>query len=342
MMLRLRIWILLGAAVALPCGLTPGQDQFGRSPEVLHRLPPIDLVPNAVAPPSLVETPIRMASDPMDFRMPQEILPPETPPLAKHKNGFFQKLSFTATEVFPDGSGGLGLTETQLYGAFALPAPTTESPLLLVPTWETTFVQSPDYATLPRQLYAAYFDLIWLPKITPKLTGIVSLTPGWYTDFEGDSSDGLRWTGRLAGRYDWSDDRLQILLGVLYLDRYYARVLPIAGVIWKPTDDWNLELVFPKAKLARRLGWGCGFENWAYLGGGFGGNDWSVLRSDGVQDLLVYRDWRITLGWEQKRDAGAGFGCEAGFVFYRDLEYVAAATAFKPDETFLLRGFLTF
>jgi hypothetical protein len=326
-----------------------------QSPGIIRALPPIDAEAPLVRLPA-VDTPFfrqppigepafRVASDPTILRSPEEVLAPPNlqltgPKLTSHKNTFFQKLSFTGTEVFPDGSDGLGIFETELFAAFALPAPTTETPLILIPSLEVDFVDSPSYASLPATLYAAYFDFMWLPKFGDRLQGVLSVAPGWYSDFEDGAEDSFRLTGRGIARYDWTPDRLQLVLGVAYLDRVHTRILPVAGVIWKPRDDWNLELVFPKAKIARRMTWGVDFEHWFYLGGGFGGDNWSVLNPSGTRDKLVMRDWRLTLGWERKMNGGAGFGFETGYVFSREFEYVSSGDVYKPDGTLLLRGFL--
>jgi hypothetical protein len=283
----------------------------------------------------------RLASDPREYRMPEDLLPTETPQLTSHKNGFFQRLSFTATEVFPDGGDGLGILETELFAAFALPAPTTDMPLVIVPTLETDFVDSPSYVALPAQLYSPNLDLMWLPKINPSLLGIFSVGAGWYSDFKG-SDDGFRLTGRAIARYDWTPDRVQLVLGVLYINRYHTKLIPAAGVIWKPNDDLNLEMTFPQAKLARRLRCGPGFENWVYLAGGFGGNSWSIVDAAGDPDVLILKDWRLMLGWEQKRDGGAGYRIEMGYVFSREIEFALTPVTFCPDATLLLRGGLTF
>lgn len=211
-----------------------------------------------------------LASDPSMIRPPEQVLALQGPSLTSHKQTFFQKLSFTGTQVFSDGSDGLGIFETELFAAFALPAPTTDTPLILIPTLEVDFVDSPSYATLPSTLYATYLDFMWLPKFGDRLQGVISVAPGWYSDFEGNSDDSFRLTGRGVARYDWTPDRLQLVLGVVYLGRVHTKILPVGGIIWKPSCDWNLELVFPKTKIARRLAWGPAHEHWAYLGFGFG------------------------------------------------------------------------
>jgi len=332
---------LQAAALALLALLALGRVGRAEQPDIIRQLPPVEAPESPLAWPATVGPPAFLASDPQEYRMPEDVLPPDTPPLATHKDGFFQKLSFTATEIFPDGGDGLGILETELFAAFALPAPTTDMPLVMVPTLEVQFPDSPPYAELPATLYGTYLDLIWLPRLSPRLQGILSIGAGCYSDFEGDD-DGFRLTGRGIVRYDWTPDRLQLVLGVLYINRYHTKLIPAVGAVWKPTDDLAFDLVFPQAKLAKRLRSGPGFENWAYLSGGFGGNSWSIVDAAGAADVLVLKDWRVMLGWEQVRDGGAGFRLEAGYVFEREIEFGLTQEFFYPDETVLARGVVTF
>jgi hypothetical protein len=320
--------------------ILPGAGR-AQPPDSVRPLPPIDEETQLVAPARPGSAEWLFASDPSEYRSPNEVLPDPTSHLTSHKNGFFQKLSFTGTQVFQDGSDGLGMFETELFAAFALPAPTTETPLILMPTLETHFLSGPTYVALPPRLYTTYLDFLWLPKVGQRLQGMLSVAPSWYSDFAGDDA-GFRWTGRAIARYDWIPDQLQFVLGVLYLDRFDYEFLPVGGIIWKPNDDWDFELVFPKAKIARRLGWGPDFENWVYLGGSFGGNDWSIATPGGVRELLIMKDWRLTLGWERKLNGGAGFSFEVGYVFQREFEFASTGAVYYPDDTLLLRGGLAF
>jgi len=333
--------LLHAAALALIALL--GASRSGRSdqPEIIRHLPPVDATESAWPWTSAGPSQTLLASDPREYRAPEDVLPLQPPGLTSHKNGFFQKLSFTATEVFADGGAGLGIFETELFAAFALPAPTTEMPLVIMPALDMQFPDSPAYAALPGTLYGPNLDLIWMPRCGPRLQGILSVGAGWYSDFEGQD-DGFRLTGRAIARYDWTPDQLQLVLGVLYINRYHTKLIPAAGVVWKPNDDLNFELVFPQLKLARRLTRGPGFENWVYLAGGFGGNSWSIVDTAGDPNVLILRDWRILVGWEQKRDGGAGFRFEAGYVFSREIEFAAQAITFHPDDTLLVRGGIAF
>ncbi len=321
------------------CGL--GRPCPAQPPGMIRHLPPIDAAASLLPPVAPDGPQAHLASDPREYQVPQDLLTPEPMALTSHKDGFFQKLSFTATEVFPDGSGGFGVLETELLAAFALPAPTTEMPLIIIPMFEAQFLDSPSYVELPATLYGPNLDLIWMPRIGPRLKGILSVGAGWYSDFAG-SDDGFRLTGRAIARYDWTPDRLQVVLGALYINRYDNKVIPAVGLIWTPSDDVNFELVFPQTKLARRLSWGPRSENWIYLGGGFGGNTWSIVDAAGDPDVLILHDWRITLGWEHKRNGGAKVGVEIGYVFSREIEFASQPGAFRPDSTFLARAIVAF
>jgi len=326
----------LCAAVAFAASAT------AQSPEIIRRLPPIELEP--VTPSEVSNTNLlhRFASDPSEYRTPEDVLVPDEPHLTSNKTGFFQKLSLTGTHIFRGGSDGVGITETELFAAFALPAPTTKSPLVLIPTLEMHFLDAPSFARLPSNLYATYFDFMWLPRFGERWKGMLSIAPGWYSDFESGSDDGFRFTGRGIARYYWVPETLEVILGVIYTNRLNNKVIPAAGLIWKPSDDLNFELVFPRAKIARRLSWGMGFENWVYVGGGFGGNTWAIGAPGGGQETLDMLDWRLTLGLERKTNGGAGARFEVGYVFARELEFASTATEVKLDDTLLLRGVVVF
>ncbi|NLF68024.1 MAG: hypothetical protein GX575_03105 [Candidatus Anammoximicrobium sp.] len=330
-------WPPAVAVLVLAAALLAGRGGRAEPPAVIHPLPPVDATSSRLPPAGADGPRALLASDPSEYRPPQDLLPSETPHLTAHKNTFFQKLEFTATEVLPDGGDGLGLLETELSLTLALPAPTTEMPLAIIPTLATTFVDSPASAPLPEQLYGANLDLIWLPKISPGLLGVLGIGTGWYSDFEGPD-DGFRLSGRAIVRYDWVPERMQLVAGVLYINRLNTKLIPAAGVIWMPNDDLNFEMTFPQVKLGRRLTWGPGFENWVYLAGGFGGNSWSIRNAAGDPDVLDLQDWRLMVGWEQKRNGGAGYRVEIGYVFSREIEFGSAPTVLQPDDTLLLRG----
>lgn len=330
------------AAICLCLAIAIARPAIAQSPEIIRRLPPIELEAAAATDLSNFDPAFRFATDPSEYLAPEDVLPPGEPHLTANKSGFFQRLSLTGTQIFRDGSGGVGITETEVFAAFALPAPTTKTPLVLMPTMHLHLLDAPNFVGLPLHLYATYLDFLWLPRVGERWKGMVSVAPGWYSDFEDGSDDGFRFTGRGIARYAWVPETFELVLGVIYTNRLNNKVIPAAGLIWKPSDDLNYELVFPRAKIGRRLSWGMGFENWLYVGGGFGGDTWSIAAPGGGQETLDMLDWRLTLGWERKMNGGAGVRFEVGYVFARELEFASTGTEFNLDDTLLLRGGVVF
>jgi hypothetical protein len=170
----------------------------------------------------------------------------ETGRLSSHKDGFFQKYSISGAWLYPgNGDNELGLTELRTFLTVAVPLPSRDYPMLITPGFDATLFSGPESPDLPSQVYDAYLDFMWLPKLTDGWLGILSLAPGVYSDFEDLQSDAFRIKGKALIRYDWSPDRLQLVAGVLYLNRNDVNWLPAGGLIWTPSDTVNLEMVFP-------------------------------------------------------------------------------------------------
>lgn len=357
--LLLTLGINLSAGIAQENPVLTGEKAAS---ETIWRLPPTNQIdvnfvglpvreqPRSFAdfhlPPPPDWTPEEFASHPLPVSAP--LIPPnasktilESPrtyALSDHKDGFFQKVSSTTTALAAGGNAGLGITEIESFLTVALPAPTTEWPLLISSGFNMRLLTGPLTPDLPPQLYDAYAEFLWVPAINERWLGVLGISPGVYSDFAGNSDSMLRVKGTMLLRYDWVPDRWQVAAGLLYLDRFDLTILPVGGIIWIPSDDLQLELVFPQSKIAYRLNCGKGWENWAYLSGEFGGDQWSISDNDGSQEDVLFRDWRLLLGFEQKRHGGAGFRVEVGYVFNRCVEFSSSTNNFEPDNTVLFRA----
>ena len=301
---------------------------------------------------------IRMAAlgDPQDLTeplMPDDVAPPGQPrqefepPAGRKlppgaKPGALQQLIFTATELPRLGSDGLGLTTLETSLTIGLPAPTVNSPLLVTPGFGTTFVDEatgPTDPGLPSQLYESWLQARWLRKIGERFGVDLAVAPGWYSDFANDTPQALRVTGHGFGAWEYSKN-LRVVAGVIYLDRYDVNILPAGGLLWTPADDKRFELIFPRPRLAWRVAESKRAAQWVYLAGEFGGNQWAVRRDSGVNDVVVYHDYRMLAGWERRpADLGVSWRLETGWVFGRLVEYYITDTAdYRPSDTFLVRA----
>jgi len=274
---------------------------------------------------------------------PQEFEPPagrRLPPGAKP--GPLQQAIVTLTSLPRLDPAGLGLSTIDASLTIGLPAPTVDSPLLLTPGFGTTFVNEADGPCdpgLPAQLSEAWLQARWLRKVGDRLGVDLAVAPGWYSDLVADIPQALRITGHGFGAWEATDD-LRVVAGVIYLDRYDVNLLPAGGLIWTPRADRRFELLFPRPRLAWRVNESPRAAQWAYLAGEFGGNQWAVRRDGGDNDVVVYHDYRLLVGWERRpADLGASMRLEAGWVTGRLVEYyLSDSAAFRPSDTFLVRA----
>lgn len=263
---------------------------------------------------------------------------PNRPPDAR--DGFFQKLIFTATALDWGGTRGLGWTELDIRSVFAFPCPTSNSPMVLTPGYEAVIIEWPDSPDLPSLLHGAYMQFRWMSLLNERWAVDAAVTPGVFSDFDSDSDDWFRISGHAVAQYT-STPRTKWILGVAYLDREDVGLLPVGGVIWTPHDDVKFELVAPRPRIAQRIYWhgACTDEvqDWVYVAGEFGGGTWSIQRADGSDDILTYRDFRAIVGIERKSIGKLDYRFEMGYVFERQLEYKSATPDVKPTDTFMVR-----
>ena len=259
------------------------------------------------------------------------------PSLSEHKDGFFQRLSVGAAWLDRGNFDDYGIGEIDTFARFALPLPKREWPLVITPTYNFRSISGPQNRDFPEKLHEAFVDFTWLPKLSPRWTAIVGIAPSVYSDFEADQSEAFRLTGQGLAKYEWAPGRWELIFGVLYLNRENVTWLPAGGLIWTPNPDIRYEMLFPTPKLAHRIDWGPGYEDWLYLAGQFGGNSYAIERAGGVPDILTLRDFRVLLGLERKKDGGAGHRLEVGYVFGRRAEFTSGIPDIEPDSTALIR-----
>lgn len=267
----------------------------------------------------------------------------QPPKLKAHRDGFFQKLSITGTWLYPGTEeADIGFADIETFGMFALPFPIVEWPMVITPGYNMHLLDGPEITDLPPRLHDAYVDFMWLPTFVHRWTMLLSVMPGYYSDFNFSDSDAFRLTGKGLVIFDADPQRLQLVASVLYLGRDNLKLLPVGGAIWRPTEDFTFELIFPKPKLAARLSQGPGFENWIYGTAEYGGNTYVIERADGARDKVTYQDFRLLVGYERRLNYGAGFRLEAGYVFGRQVDFASATGDFEPGDTVLLRAGVTF
>ena len=286
---------------------------------------------------------------------------------------FVQQIRLRHTWLNRQGVRGLGWNTSELSATFLFPFLFNQNaPLLVTPGFAAHFTDGPGGlvgfspflpapgllplntgANLPPQLYDAYLDVAWTPQITYALGADVGFRAGVYSDFGKIDQDSVRFQGRGYGVWQTSETH-QWRAGLIYVDRVDIKLLPAGGLIWMPggpTGNVIWEILFPNPKLSQRLTTWRNTDVWWYVAGEYGGGSWQADRArvntfTGVRttstDRFDYNDIRIILGLESKSHYGLKAFAEAGYVFNRELDFVSNAFDFKPKDTFMVRGGLTY
>lgn len=236
------------------------------------------------------------------------------------------------------GSDGLGWSSLDLRTKIEFP----RAPMLAItPRVGWHFLDGPQATDLPAQLYDASLEtVVSLPLIENWFVqGAVS--PSFFTDGDNTSSDAFRLPARLL--FFWRcTEQLTLSAGLAYLDREDLKFLPNAGLIYRPHDDFKMELMIPRPRVAWRISTDGTTDRWAYIVGELGGGSWGVRRAAGFNDVATYGDYRAMLGWEQLEQTGLDVRCEVGIVFSRSLEYVSSLGNRDLPATGLVRIALTY
>jgi hypothetical protein len=261
--------------------------------------------------------------------------------VSDHKDGFFQAATLTGTYIDRGSLNSFGINELDFSLAVAVPAPTREWPMLITTAFNVRTIDGPATPMLPAKLYEAYIDFLWVPRLSERWTAIIGVAPSMYTDFEIDSSEGFRLTGKALARYDWIPCKLQVVGGILFLNRDDVPWLPAGGLIWNPSVEQRYELIFPRPKLAHRIASGPKHEDWLYISGEFGGNSYGYQRG-AIIETVTLRDYRLLLGIERTLNGGAGYRIEVGYVFGRTAEFATGIPDINADSTALVRGGFTY
>ncbi|MCE9556185.1 MAG: DUF6268 family outer membrane beta-barrel protein [Planctomycetes bacterium] len=251
------------------------------------------------------------------------------------RDGVFQKIVFNATYMPGRTFSGLGITDLDLSTTFAFPIPSRDHPLVITPGMEAHYFDGPSSPDLPPHVYDAWLKIRTLGKINECWGYDVAVSPGWHSDFDNNSGEAFRITGYGFGAYTYSDT-LQLVLGVIYLNRPNLRMIPAAGLIWTPDEDTRFELTAPRPTIARRWYADDCTEHWFYIAGELGGGTWAI-EQNGVNDLMTYNDYRILIGWERKTIRGFTALAEFGYVFARQVSFDSGAPDYDPNDTMMVR-----
>jgi hypothetical protein len=153
------------------------------------------------------------------------------------------------------------------------------------------------------------------------------------SDFEGSSRDGIRFPAHAVG-YVTLTRRIDLVLGVDYLDRDDIRILPVGGLLLRPDSGMRLEIVFPRPRIELEVAPG----RRMYLRGGLGGGTWAVERDSELDDLASLYELQLGIGLSRKDDDGDWSSLELVYLFDRKLEYASGLGDYDIGPTLMVRA----
>lgn len=257
---------------------------------------------------------------------------------------FVQQLSIEHAYLHGDSNDArdVALNETEIASTFAYPlGGNVETPLLITPGFAFNFFNGPiggaGAANIPGDTYDAYLDASWFPQPLPAFAADLGLRVGVYSDFSTVNSDSIRVLGRGLGVVKLTPT-LDVIAGVVYLDRVDVKLLPAGGFHYKPNDLWDFYAVFPSPRVSRQLQSRGGLNARWFVAGEYGGGSWTGRRI-GLNDRFDYNDLRVTTGVEWETAQQRRGSVEIGYVFDRELVFASGApNGATVDDTFILRA----
>jgi hypothetical protein len=260
---------------------------------------------------------------------------------------FLQQISFEHTWLAGEHRAEeLEINRTELAATFGVPIfYNPDTPLLLTPGFAFNWLKgpvsdgTPMSADLPPQLFDAYLDTAWHPKLADWLSADLGFRTGVWSDFKEVNSDSVRFLGRGLGVLSFSP-QFDLLVGAWYLDRNQIKLLPAGGIHWRPNSEWDAYLVFPNPKVRKRSVSVGSSQWWWYFAGEYGGGRWTIERADGRPDDIDYNDIRVIFGLEWETQTQARGHVEVGYAWEREVLFdrTNSPARLDLDDTFMIRA----
>jgi opacity protein-like surface antigen len=194
--------------------------------------------------------------------------------------------------------------------------------------WQRFSFDVPDHAPVPRLLQQVSAVLGFDYQIADEWLVRVECEPGIYSDFENINWRDFNAPLVIAGIYLANAD-LQWLVGIRVDVRCEYPVLPVAGVRWKFSDQWTLNLMLPSPRLEYEandrltLYAGGGIEAGTFATRETFGSDRAEPRLDG--SIVDFFELRVGAGLSWKLTPQVTLEAEAGFMPYRWFDF------YEPD-----------
>jgi len=234
--------------------------------------------------------------------------------------------------------GGLSLSQMDVGARFAVPLDPPRRMLMVSPTFGLTTTAVDNAIDVPEELYHLGLNVMWMERLNDRWALQMALSPSVRGDAE-SLDERVRLFGMAMLTWECRPDELQFSFGAAYTGRDDIPILPMAGMQWTPTEEWQIGIGLPSPRIARRV-WvdDEGLAAWVYVTGGLGGGTWDIRRADGRSDELSIREYRAVIGGELGQGMQRKLFVETGLSFGRKLEYETGGETIEFGEGIFLQA----
>lgn len=255
----------------------------------------------------------------------------------------FYRINMEGGWIPSGGRGGLGITRFKteaaiMFPGLHLPRMKERSLIGIAPTFTYTSFDWKRETVFPKQAYEVGLEFTLMQPLCNNWGFMGKVMPQWSSDGK-ESKRAISCSAMFGLRWE-PNRRWEVMFGVIYLGQNAdMSILPFGGVVWRPNDDWRIELMVPQAKIAKRL-----FvdnrlqDHWIYGGAGFGGGNWAIRSTEGKADLAMYQEFNIVAGYEISRHELYSCCLEVGYVFGREMKFDRKTqSTYRPDNAFTMQ-----
>ena len=204
----------------------------------------------------------------------------------------------------------------------------------LAPAASFVWWDGPNEPNMPANAFGTFMDFGVQPRFNEHFSLNAWGRLGIFSDYTNVTSDALRYQGRLEGIYN-ATPHWEIHAGVIYYGRSRIKLLPTAGFVLAPDENWLLRLVFPDFKIQRRIWKGPQADWWGYARLDYSGGSWDISEHPGLTD---YNDIRLGAGIEFAMPHRLGGYFEFGGSFDREIYFGGRRQADLPSVIYLKTG----
>ncbi|MSR57449.1 MAG: hypothetical protein EXS05_07235 [Planctomycetaceae bacterium] len=213
----------------------------------------------------------------------------------------------------------------------------------VTPEFDHRSWSGPSNPHLPANVYRLASDFELATPGNNPISYQLGFTPAFVSDL-GSTPDSDSFNYDVRGvAFLRASPQLMVAVGAAFWNRVDNILIPYAGVVWTPSDQWEFRLMFPKSRISYFMGTPWGTPAWVYGGLEYNVEAYQIdLESpSGSKEKIQLADYRAVFGL--RTEGRRATGCiEVGWVFDRQVDFLHGIPGFDVNTGFISRIGLRF